>query len=167
VVAPRGGSRGLCPCCKPLCLIRAPAGKPLSLQHQLFALHSTSVPFCTPTEANFLALTRRQDFESKFSGGDTMARFVGGVCHILYPPAAWSSAVCGAQTFHCCWDSDYRAPLEVTVPHLCPSKNKLQVPPLKKRDEGIYRREGERKSGLGRKRKQGRKMDGKVAAPHS
>jgi len=111
------------PVCKPLC----PTGKPSSMQHQFFAFHSTVLR--TNRGRLFGAHDmRRQDLESKFSknffGLHPRTPLQKGLPHPTRP-----KAICGAQA-PWCWDTDHRALLEVMVPHLYSSTNKLLAPPL-------------------------------------
>jgi len=82
---------------------------------------SFTVPYFTPTEANFLALMApegrilKANFQKLSRGHATRAPF----CGIWATP---SFTTCAVQAPHC-WDPDYCAHSEDLVPHLCSSKN--------------------------------------------
>ena len=125
------GRGGEAVACDPAVNPCAPADKPSSIQHQFFAFHCTIL---YTTKKTFCRKGRilKANFQKKSGINTPMPplRLYGRGYPITHQPhAAGPSAMRGVQASQC-RDLDQRVPLQVMVPPLVRSKNKLLTPPL-------------------------------------
>jgi len=124
VAAPRGSQPGPVPRLYTLVPQLCPTDKPSSIQHQFFALHSTVLRTNRHEKAGF-----RKQFFRKFLGLHERNPFQEGLPH---PAPPHDQRPCDGRKHPSAGTKTIRpsCPLEVMVPNLYSSTNKLLAPPL-------------------------------------